>query len=291
MIDLKTLSPEIPVLIAGPTASGKSALAIEIASRQGGVIINADALQVYNNWRILSARPSKEDEAMAPHAMYGHIGKAQTYSTGHWLREITTLLSGPERPIIVGGTGLYFNALTQGLAEIPETPKEIRQHANERCAVEGFEALLHELDNETLSRIDTLNPMRVQRAWEVLKATGRPLWQWQDATPAPMLPLTSCAPFLFDVDKEWLNARIEKRFSMMLDLGALNEVRDNLKDWTPSLPSSKAIGAPELIAHLKGEISLEHATELSTIATRQYAKRQRSWFRGRMKDWQPIHPS
>lgn len=288
MIDLKALSPEIPVLIAGPTASGKSALALQIASQQGGVIVNADALQVYSNWRVLSARPSAEDEAQAPHAMYGHIGKTQPYSTGHWLREISTFLDGSQRPIIVGGTGLYFGALTQGLAEIPETPAEIRDEANERVASEGFEMLRRELDAETLSRIDTLNPMRVQRAWEVQRATNRPLWQWQDETPSPLLPLSSCAPFLFDVDKEWLNQRIAKRFSMMLDLGALDEARENLEDWTPSLPSSKAIGAPELIAYLKGETTLEEARELSTIATRQYAKRQRSWFRGRMKDWKHI---
>lgn len=291
MIDLKALSPEIPVLIAGPTASGKSALALQIASQQGGVIVNADALQVYRNWRVLSARPSAEDEAQAPHAMYGHIGKTQPYSTGHWLREVSTFLDGSQRPIIVGGTGLYFGALTQGLAEIPETPAEIRDEANERVASEGFEMLRRELDAETLSRIDTLNPMRVQRAWEVQRATNRPLWQWQDETPAPLLPLSSCAPFLFDVDKEWLNQRIAKRFSMMLDLGALDEARENLEDWTPSLPSSKAIGAPELIAYLKGETTLEEARELSTIATRQYAKRQRSWFRGRMKDWKHITPN
>lgn len=291
MIDLKALSPEIPVLIAGPTASGKSALALQIASQQGGVIVNADALQVYRNWRVLSARPSAEDEAQAPHAMYGHIGKTQPYSTGHWLREVSTFLDGSQRPIIVGGTGLYFGALTQGLAEIPETPAEIRDEANERVASEGFEMLRRELDAETLSRIDTLNPMRVQRAWEVQRATNRPLWQWQDETPAPLLPLSSCAPFLFDVDKEWLNQRIAKRFSMMLDLGALDEARENLEDWTPSLPSSKAIGAPELIAYLKGETTLEEARELSTIATRQYAKRQRSWFRGRMKDWKHIAPN
>ncbi len=291
MIDLKALSPEIPVLIAGPTASGKSALALQIASQQGGVIVNADALQVYSNWRVLSARPSAEDEAQAPHAMYGHIGRTQPYYTGHWLREVSTFLNGSQRPIIVGGTGLYFGALSQGLAEIPETPAEIRDEENERVASEGFEMLRRELDAETLSRIDTLNPMRVQRAWEVQRATKRPLWQWQDETPAPLLPLSSCAPFLFDVDKEWLNQRIAKRFSMMLDLGALDEARENLEDWTPSLPSSKAIGAPELIAYLKGETTLEEARELSTIATRQYAKRQRSWFRGRMKDWKHIAPN
>ncbi len=291
MIDFRALSAETPVLIAGPTASGKSALALEIAARQGGVIVNADALQVYENWRVLSARPSKEDEAEAPHALYGHIGKTSAYSSGHWLREVSEVLKSAARPIIVGGTGLYFSALTQGLAEIPATPEDIRNTANARVKAEGFEALRNELDEETLRRIDVLNPMRVQRAWEVLQATGRPLWQWQDNTPPPLLDITDAAPFVFDVDKEWLNARISRRFSLMLEGGALDEAQSNLADWDPTLPSSKAIGAPELIAYLQGALTLEEAAEKSTIATRQYAKRQRTWFKSRMKDWVKIEAS
>ncbi|MBR9842213.1 MAG: tRNA (adenosine(37)-N6)-dimethylallyltransferase MiaA [Rhodobacteraceae bacterium] len=279
-----------PVLIAGPTASGKSALALEIAETQGGVIVNADAIQVYDNWRILTARPSEEDESRAPHALYGHVPRDAEYSVGHWLREVAPFLAGGTRPIITGGTGLYFTALTQGLAEIPATPPEIRAEADARVAEDGFETLLAELDPETASRIDRLNPMRVQRAWEVLRATGRPLAVWQDDTPPPLLPESDCTAILFDVERDWLNARIARRFQQMLDLGALDEARDNLTDWDPKRLSSKAIGAPELIAHLRGEITLEEAASRATIATRQFAKRQRTWFRSKMKSWAKFRP-
>ncbi len=290
MSTLPQISSEQPVLIAGPTASGKSALALEIAEQQGGVIVNADAIQVYDNWRILTARPPKEDELRAPHALYGHLPYDAEYSVGHWLREVAPLLEAGKRPIITGGTGLYFTALTQGLAHIPPTPPEIRAEADARVASEGFRALLAELDSQTTQRIDQLNPMRVQRAWEVLRATGRPLAAWQDDTPAPMLAETDCVPILFDVDRAWLNARIARRFQMMLDLGALDEARHNLERWDPSLLSSKAIGAPELIAHLRGELPLDEAQERATIATRQFAKRQRTWFRSKMKSWFKFQP-
>lgn len=288
MIDLNALPPDQPVLIAGPTASGKSALALQISQAQGGVIVNADALQVYENWRVLSARPSIEDEAAAPHALYGHVGRTEPYSVGHWLKDVTPFLTADQRPIIIGGTGLYFTALTEGLADIPATPEALRAETNARVATEGFEALRDELDPETLNRIDIQNPMRVQRAWEVMTATGKPIWQWQDETPPPLLPLQNCAAFVMDADKTWLNERIARRFNLMLQDGALEEAEDNLTDWDPDRPSSKAIGAPELIAYLKGESTLEDARERATIATRQYAKRQRTWFRARMKDWEKI---
>lgn len=290
MLTLSDISPDLPVLIAGPTASGKSALAMQIAETQGGVIINADAIQVYANWRILTARPSIEDEATLPHHLYGHVPGDADYSVGHWLRDLTPLLSGPTRPIIVGGTGLYFTALTQGLAEIPATPPEIRALADARIAEESHEPLLAELDPETRSRIDRLNPMRVQRAWEVQQTTGRGLAAWQDDTPPPLLPLDQVTPILFDVDKDWLNERIARRFDQMLELGALDEARANLPTWNPSQLSAKAIGAPELIAHLRGEMSLEDARETATIATRQFAKRQRTWFRSKMKTWAQYSP-
>ena len=279
-----------PILIAGPTASGKSALALEIAEKQGGVIINADAIQVYDNWRILTARPSAEDESRARHALYGHVPRDSDYSVGHWLREVAPLLHGDQRPIIIGGTGLYFTALTRGLAEIPPTPKDIRAEADARVASDGFESLLAELDTETAARIDRLNPMRVQRAWEVLRATGRPLALWQDDTPPPLLPEADATAILFDVERDWLNARIARRFQMMLDQGALDEARANLDDWDPARLSSKAIGAPELIAHLRGELTLDEAADRATIATRQFAKRQRTWFRSKMANWAKFRP-
>ncbi len=290
MFDLTDIPADRPVLIAGPTASGKSALALDIARRQGGVVINADAIQIYANWRVLTARPSAEEEAEAPHLLYGHIPGDADYSVGHWLREVSPLLQGGERPIIVGGTGLYFTALTEGLADIPATPPDIRAEADARMAEDGREALLAELDEESRARIDQLNPMRVQRAWEVLRATERGIAAWQDDTPPPLLPLDQTVPILFDVDKDWLNARIARRFDMMLDHGALNEARANLPHWDPAKLSAKAIGAPELIAHLQGELTLDQAREAATIATRQFAKRQRTWFRSKMRHWRKLNP-
>ncbi len=280
----RDLDPDRPVLIAGPTASGKSALAMEIAARDGGVIVNADAIQVYSNWRILTARPSPEDEAAVPHRLFGHVPADADYSVGHWLREVAPLLDGA-RPIIVGGTGLYFTALTEGLAEIPPTPPDIRAEGDRRRAADGLAPMLAELDAETRARIDTANPMRVQRAWEVLRTTGRGLAAWQDETPPPLLPLARAQPLLVEAPKDWLGERIARRFDKMLAEGALEEARANLAAWDPALPSAKAIGAAELIAHLRGEMTLEAAREAATIATRQFAKRQRTWFRARMKDW------
>ncbi len=287
-LDLDAIPPDRPVLIAGPTASGKSALALRIAARAGGRIVNADALQVFGNWRVLTARPSPEEEASAPHALYGHVPGDAAYSVGHWLRDLEPLLRDGPRPIIVGGTGLYFSALTEGLADIPATPPEIRAEADARQARKGLTSLLDELDAETRARIDTANPMRVQRAWEVQRATGRPLADWQDDTPPPLLPADRAACILVDAPKDWLNPRIERRFDQMLALGALDEVRANLDGWSPARQSAKAIGAPELIAHLQGHMSLPEARMAAIIATRQYAKRQRSWFRGRMKNWQTL---
>lgn len=274
-----------PVLIAGPTASGKSALAMRIVQEQGGIIINADAIQVFDCWRVLTARPSIEDEAEAPHALYGHVPCDFAYSVGHWLRDLRPLLNGDARPVIVGGTGLYFRALTEGLANIPPSPPEIHAQGDALLRDGGIEALLVELDPQTKARIDTLNPMRVQRAWEVYKATGKGLAYWQDQTPPPELPIDQATPILVEADKEWLNARIARRFDMMLDHGALDEARHVLPHWDRTLPAAKAIGAPELISYLQGKITLNHAREAATIATRQYAKRQRTWFRARMKNW------
>jgi len=289
MMDLSTIPTDRPVLIAGPTASGKSALALRIARQQGGVIVNADAIQVFENWRVLTARPSPEDEAAAPHALYGHVAYDDDYSVGHWLREVEPLLNAGARPIITGGTGLYFTALTEGLADIPKTPPEVRELANEIISKQGLDTLLSGLDDKTLSRIDQQNPMRVQRAWEVQQATGKGLAHWQDSTPPPLLPLGRCTAIVVEADKEWLTPRIDCRFDQMLDMGAMDEARANLDHWDPALLSSKAIGAPELIAHLQGTISLDEAREAATIATRQFAKRQRTWFRARMKTWSRLN--
>lgn len=275
------IRPNTPVLIAGPTASGKSALAIEIAQRQGGVIVNADALQVFDGWQILTARPDADDLARAEHALYGHVPYNAPYSVGHWLRDVTPFIAASTRPIIVGGTGLNFNALTRGLVEIPPTPATIRAEAD----LIALPDLLAALDPNTRNRIDIQNRMRVQRAWEVQRATAKTLSDWQDATPPPLLAMTDAVCITLDAPKDWLNARIERRFDQMLDQGALAEAEAMLPHWNPAYLSSKAIGAPELIGYLQGAMTLPQARDAAIIASRQYAKRQRTWFRARHKDW------
>ena len=280
------IAPNKPVLIAGPTASGKSALALHIAKTQGGVIINADALQVFDGWRIITARPDDHDLALAPHALYGHIPFDAPYSTGQWLRDVTPYLTGPERPIIVGGTGLNFHALTHGLADIPATDPTLRTQANAL----SIQDLLAALDAATRARIDTLNRMRVQRAWEVLQQTGQSLADWQDATPPALLATQDATRITLDVPTDWLNARIVKRFQIMLDSGGLNEARAMLPHWNPAHQSAKAIGAPALIAHLRGDIPLAAACDSAITASRQYAKRQRTWLRKNTYNWLKYSP-
>ncbi len=288
-IDISKLDPAKPVLIAGPTASGKSALALEIAELQGGEIINADASQVFDGWRVLTARPDQSDEARAVHHLYGHVAFDAPYSAGKWIRDVTPLLgNSAPRPIIVGGTGLYFLALTEGLANIPETSDDIRAEANALRTTGKIAVMIADLDTDTRAKIDLQNPMRVQRAWEVQRATGRGLAEWHAQTPAPVMSLENCHALVLEAETDWLNARIAKRFEMMIELGALEEARANLDRFDPDLLSCKAIGAPELVAHLKGETTLGEAQEVATIATRQFAKRQRTWFRSRMKPWQKV---
>lgn len=285
---LHEIAPDQPVLIAGPTASGKSALALRIAATSGGVIVNADALQVYGNWRVLTARPSLAEESRAPHALYGHIPGDQTYSAGAWLADLRPLLTGNARPIIVGGTGLYFAALTQGLADIPATAPDIRAAGETLLEQAGLAAMLAQIDAATRARIDTQNPARVARAWEVLQSTGRGLAHWQDETKPPLLDLRATMPIVLHTDRDWLRDRIARRFDMMLEQGALAEARANMAGWNPAQASAKAIGARDLIAHLNGEIPLELARERAILASQQYAKRQRSWFRARMQDWRRV---
>jgi tRNA dimethylallyltransferase len=281
------LAPGRHVLIAGPTASGKSELALRIAETEGGVIVNADASQVYDCWRILTARPDPSEEGRAPHRLYGHVAARAPYSAGHWLREVAGLLDAGDRLVIVGGTGLYFSALTEGLAEIPPTPREVRQDGDAR----PLDVLVSDLDPETRARIDLRNRARVQRAWEVLSATGRGLAAWQDETGDPILPLHRAQAIVLDAGRDWLGQRIEARFDRMIAAGVLEEVRNVLPDHDPALPAHRAIGAPELVAHLQGRITLDEAREAAVIATRQFAKRQRTWFRNRMKGWRRVDPA
>ncbi len=284
--ELKSVSRERPVLIAGPTASGKSALAMELAARDGRVVVNADALQVYGCWRVLSARPSVADEAALPHRLYGHVGRNEVWSVGHWLRQVQPLLQ--QKVVIVGGTGLYFSALNEGLAMVPEVPAAVRREADALRLGGGLEAMRAGLDPDTAARTDLANPARVQRAWEVLRATGKGLARWQQEAAPPLLPLDQVEALVLRPDVGWLNTRIDARFSAMLDAGALEEVRAALPHWNPGLPSSRAIGARELVAHLRGAMTLTEAADAASLATRQYAKRQRTWFRSRMQEWRGL---
>lgn len=283
-MDLSGVPPGRPVLIAGPTASGKSSLAIEIVRRHGGVVVNADALQVYDGWRVLTARPSAEEEREVPHALFGHVRMDEHYSAGHWLRDLAPILAAPARPVIVGGTGLYLSALTEGLAEIPATPPEVRAEADAL----PLEALVAALDPATAAGLDLRNRARVQRAWEVQRSTGRPLADWQADTPPPLLPLSAVTAIVLRPEVSWLDARIAGRFDAMLAQGALDEVRALLPRWRPGAPAFRALGAEELRAHVEGRSSLAQARERAVQATRLYAKRQRTWFRSRMGSWKGV---
>ena len=280
------------LLIAGPTASGKSALAMAAAQAVGGVVVNADSMQIYARLRILTARPTAVEEAAVEHRLYGFVDPAIAFSTGDYVRAAAPVLAELKArgklAVVVGGTGLYFMALTEGLAEVPPTPPEIRAEADARLRDDGLQRMVAELDGATAARIDLRNPARVQRAWEVLQATGRGLAQWQADTGPPLMALDSIEALVLEPDRDWLAARIDRRFDAMMAAGALEEVRAALPGWHPGAPWTRAIGAPELMAHLQDECSLEEAVAAAKIASRQYAKRQRTWFRSRMAGWRRI---
>lgn len=283
------IDPARPVLIAGPTASGKSALALRIAQATGGAVVNADALQIWSCWRVLTARPSAEDEAMAPHLLYGHVAPDRAYSVGDWLAEVGLLLASGTPLVIAGGTGLYLSALTRGLAVIPPVPAAIRARGDAWLAREGGLAeMVAALDPRTRAGLDLRNPARVQRAWEVLEATGRGLAEWQAETPPPLIDPRSAQRLVLHMDRDRLAHRIAQRFDAMLAQGALDEVRRMLPVWDPRAQWARAIGAAELAGHLRGLATLDDAREQAVIATRQYAKSQRTWFRNRMRDWTPV---
>ena len=282
---IEGLDPARPVLIAGPTASGKSALALRIAQALGGAVVNADALQVWSCWRVLTARPSPEDEAAAPHLLYGHVAPGRAYSVGDWLAEVAGLLEQNRPLVIAGGTGLYLTALTSGLAVIPPVPPQIRAEGDAWLARGGLSGMVEALDARTRAGLDLRNPARVQRAWEVLRATGRGLADWQAETPPPLVAPEAAQRIVLQMDRNRLARRIARRFDAMLDAGALEEVRQALPLWQPGAQWTRAIGAAELKDHLEGRATLAEARERAIIATRQYAKSQRIWFRNRMRGW------
>jgi tRNA dimethylallyltransferase len=286
------------VLIAGPTASGKSALALEIAQTFGGSIINADSMQVYRDLRIITARPSPKDEARAPHLLYGHVDAAENYSAGRWCADAISVLRAAEKdgrlPIVVGGTGLYFKALTHGLAKIPPVPTELRLALRRRLQEEGPAPLYAELgerDPETARRLMPRDRARIARAFEVALATGRSLTDWHREGMKPVIEPHQAVRIFLDVNREELYRRIAARFEGMLAAGALDEVRAlHRRALDPALPAMKAHGVPWLIRHLQGEIDLPTAAESAKRDTRRYTKRQATWFRHQLPDWTWVAP-
>ncbi len=281
------------ILIAGPTASGKSALALALAEKLGGAIINADSMQVYRDLRIITARPTPEEEARMPHRLYGHVDAAENFSVGRWCSEIADVLAAAQREarvaIVVGGTGLYFKALTQGLAAVPPIPAQIRNEVRARLASDGVEALHAELtqrDPAAAARLMSGDRARVTRALEVVLATGRSILQWHEANMPARVDAALAAKIFLMPDRDVLLRRIDARFDAMMAAGAMDEVRALAgRHLDPNLPAMKAHGVPWLIRHLNGEIALAEAIEGGKRDTRQYTKRQATWFRNQLPDF------
>jgi tRNA dimethylallyltransferase len=287
-----------PVLIAGPTASGKSALALELAQATGGVIINADSMQVYRDLRVLTARPTREGEAAVPHRLYGHVDAAVNFSAGAWVADAAAVLAEARAqnrlPIFGGGSGLYFKALTRGLSAVPPIPPDVREDVRARLQRDGVEALhaaLMQRDPASAERLKPRDRTRIARALEVVEATGRSLTDWhRDGLPPLLAPGTFTAVFL-EPGRNELYARIDARFDAMLQAGALDEVAALAgRRLDPLLPAMKAHGVPALIRHLNGELTLQEAAAIGRADTRHYAKRQFTWFRHQLPEFEWVKP-
>lgn len=286
------------LLIAGPTASGKSALALDVARRRDGVVINADSMQVYRDLRVLTARPTPEEEAAAPHRLYGHVDGAVNHSVARWLADAAAALAELEAqgrlPIFCGGTGLYFKAVTEGLSDIPPVPDEIRARVRAEC--EGRETAelhlrLRERDPTSAARLRPSDRLRVMRALEVHAATGRSIGDYWDARAPGPLAGEGVEKVFLAPDRAEIRARIDARFLAMMEEGALDEVRVlAARGLDPLLPVMRAHGVPGLIAHLEGRVSLEEAIARGQADTRAYAKRQVTWFRNSMPGWRWLEP-
>jgi tRNA dimethylallyltransferase len=279
------------VLIAGPTASGKSAAALALAEHINGAVINADSMQVYRQAPILTAQPDPAARAKAPHLLYGHVEAGENYSVGRYAQDARGALEEARAlgrvPVFAGGTGLYFTALTQGLSEIPPVPAALRSAARALLAEIGVEALharLAACDPQTASVLRPSDPQRVLRAYEVFQATGRPLTEWQRAPGAPVLENLRLARFVLDPPRPQLRAQIAERFTRMIGEGGVEEAM-TLDGLDPALPAAKLLGLRPLIALGQGKLSREEAISEAVTATRQFAKRQMTWFRSRMADY------
>jgi tRNA dimethylallyltransferase len=278
------------VLIAGPTASGKSALALRKAGELGGVVVNTDAMQVYDVLRVVTARPSAAEMQDVPHVLYGHVHPSVRFSTGDWLRAVEAIVAEENRPLIfAGGTGLYFDALTKGFAEVPAVPPEVVREAEAELQGldrAGRERLIAARDPAIAGQLQAADPQRVARALAVLRATGRSLASFQRGVTRGLLDGFEVERLVLNPPRDVLRDRIARRFTAMFEGGAAEEVKALLAlGLDPQLPAMKAIGVPEITAWLAGRASREKATERAITATRQYSKRQRTWFRNRMPDW------
>ena len=286
------------VLIAGPTASGKSALALELAQKTGGVIINADSMQVYRDLRVITARPTPEEEAKVPHRLYGHVDAAVNFSAGHWVADAAAVLAEVRTqnrlPIFVGGSGLYFKALTRGLSAVPPIPPAIREGVRARLERDGVEALhakLAQRDPDTAKCLKPRDRTRIARALEVVEATGRSLTDWHREGLPPLLPSGEFSALFLAPDRDQLYAHIDARFDAMLKAGALEEVAAlAARHLDPLLPAMKAHGVPALLGHLRGETTLAEAAAIGRANTRHYAKRQFTWFRHQLPEFQWVKP-
>ncbi len=286
------------ILIAGPTASGKSALALRLARAFDGVVINANSMQVYRDLRVLTARPATQDEADAPHRLFGHVDGAVNHSVGFWLADARAALAETRRegrlPIFVGGTGLYFKALTQGLSDIPPVPPEIRESVRARAEgvpVAALHAELARCDPATAARLRPSDPQRILRALEVFEATGKSLASFQTARTPPLLDAEDALALFLAPERTALAQRIDARFDAMLEAGALEEAAAlRARGLNPALPIMRAHGVPHLIAHLNGEISLAEAARRGKLDTRKYAKRQFTFARHQLPSFRWITP-
>jgi tRNA dimethylallyltransferase len=286
------------VLIAGPTASGKSALALRFAQTTDGVIINTDSMQVYRDLRVITARPTLEEEALAPHRLYGHVDAAVNYSAGQWVSDAAKVLAElraqNRMAIFTGGSGLYFKALTRGLSAVPAIAAEIRDDVRARLERDGVEALHAELSLRDPTSAERLNPRdrtRIARALEVVEATGRSLTEWHRDGLPPLLPPGQFRAIFVSPDRDTLYARIDARYDAMLERGALQEVEQlAARHLDPLLPAMKAHGVPSLIRHIKGKISREEAAAIGRNDTRHYAKRQFTWFRHQLPEFDWVTP-
>ena len=286
------------ILLAGPTASGKSALALALAETLGGTIINANSMQVYRDLRIITARPAPDEEARVPHRLYGHVDAAESYSVGRWCVDAAAAIAEATHegrlPIVVGGTGLYFKTLTQGLAAIPPIPAAIRSAVRERLERHGVAPLYAELsqrDPVTAQRLMPGDRSRIARALEVIEATGRSLADWHREAMKPVLDPRSAVKVFLVPDRDRLRRQIDHRFDRMLATGAIAEVAALARrGLDPMLPAMKAHGVPWLIRHLNGEITLAEAAEGGKLDTWRYTKRQTTWFRNQLPDWTWVAP-